>query len=449
MASTQESPRNKRKIVTTAGWLAFYFFLIATPILIILTGSRLPGFGFWWDVSLALGYGGMGMIALQFALTARFRQATAPFGIDIIYYFHRYLAVAALGLIILHVITIVVINPAALNLLVPWIAPWYINLGTGAVLVFAAILITSVWRKRLRIPYEPWRWSHGLMVTVAFIIAMAHIHGAGNYIADAGVKILWTGFTAVWLFLIFYVRVIKPWRLKRKPYRVTAVKQERGRVWTITVAPEGHDGLQFQPGQFVWLTVGASPFAQREHPFSISSPPSQLPNLQFTIKELGDFTRTVGAIPVGEIVYVDGPHGVFSIDRHANASGFVFVAGGVGIAPLMSMLRSLAVKSDPRQIVLFFGNRRWENVTFREEIEALSEKMRLSVVHVLGDAPDEWQGERGVVTREILDRHLPVDRMNSQYFICGPNPMLRAVEHDLAALGIPLGRIHSEIFDLV
>jgi len=449
MASAHISRGIRRTLLTAAGWLILYFALVATPVFILLIGPRQPGTGFWWDVSMALGYSGMGMMGIQFALTARFRRATAPFGIDIIYYFHRYLAVAALGLIILHVGIVAVVNPAASGLINPWASPWYINLGIAAILLFAAVVIASLWRKGLNIPYEAWRWTHGPMAAIAFVAAIAHIHGSGTYIADAKVKTLWTAFTAVWLLLIAYVRIYKPWRLKQRPYRVVDVRRERGRVWTLSVAPEGHDGLSFRAGQFAWLTIGASPFAQREHPFSFSSDPSQLPNLQFTIKELGDFTRTVGSIQAGDVAYVDGPHGVFSIDRHPDASGFVFIAGGVGIAPLMSMLRSLDAKNDLRPIVLFYGNRRWENVTFREEIEALSARLQMKVIHVIGEPPDDWQGERGVVTREVLTRHLSADYLNFQYFVCGPNPMLRAMEKSLDDLRIPISKVHSEIFDLV
>jgi len=142
-----------RTLLTAAGWLILYFVLVATPVFILLIGPRPPGTGFWWDVSLALGYSAMGMMGIQFALTARFRRATAPFGIDIIYYFHRYLAVAALGLIVLHVVIVTVVNPAAAGLINPWTSPWYLNLGIAALLLFAAVMITSLWRKGLHIPY--------------------------------------------------------------------------------------------------------------------------------------------------------------------------------------------------------------------------------------------------------------------------------------------------------
>jgi len=272
MASAHRNRGIHQTLLTAAGWLILYFILVATPVLILLIGPRQPGTGFWWDVSLALGYSGMGMMGIQFALTARFRRATAPFGIDTIYYFHRYLAVAALGLIVLHVGIVTMVNPAASGLINPRASTWYVNLGIAALFLFIVVVITSLLRKCLHIPYEVWRRSHGLMAAVAFVAAIAHILGSDTYIADAKVKALWTAFTAVWLLLIAYVRIFKPWRLKRRPYRVVDVRRERGRVWTLTVAPERHDGLSFRAGQFAWLTIAASPFAQREHPFAHQIP---------------------------------------------------------------------------------------------------------------------------------------------------------------------------------
>jgi predicted ferric reductase len=102
----------------------------------------------------------------------------------------------------------------------------------------------------------------------------------------------------------------------------------------------------------------------KEHPFSMSSPPCADSKLEFTIKELGDFTRTIGQIEPGETAYVDGPYGAFSIDRY-RAPGFVFIGGGIGLPPLMSMMRALAERGDRRPHLLLTANSRWERITFR------------------------------------------------------------------------------------
>jgi predicted ferric reductase len=229
---------------------------------------------------------------------------------------------------------------------------------------------------------------------------------------------------------------------------VASVTAERGDAWTVAVEPLGHTGFPFEPGQFAWLTLRHSPFAMKEHPFSMSSAPDARGRLEFTIKALGDFTRTVDGIAPGETAYVDGPYGAFSVDRH-RAPGCVYVGGGIGMAPIMSMLRALAARGDRRPHVLFMANSRWERATFREAVTSLEDRLDLRVVHVLEEPPEGWAGEVGYVTREMLDRHLPPERRELEYFICGPTGMIAAVERALYGLGVPLGHFHSELFDLV
>jgi predicted ferric reductase len=83
-------------------WLCVYFAMIVLPMVVLLTGEVPPGRAFWWDFSMGLGFAGMAMMAAQFALTARFRRASAPFGIDILYYFHRVLAIGAFAVVLGH-----------------------------------------------------------------------------------------------------------------------------------------------------------------------------------------------------------------------------------------------------------------------------------------------------------------------------------------------------------
>jgi predicted ferric reductase len=150
----------------------------------------------------------------------------------------------------------------------------------------------------------------------------------------------------------------------------------------------------------------------------------------------------------GTRAYLDGPHGVFSPDRF-EGPGFVLIGGGVGITPLISVIRTMADRDDPRPCILFYANRDWESVTFREELDELAKRMRLTVVHALERPHDGYQGETGYLTLEVLRRHLPRRFERMQYFVCGPGPMMDAVERALEALGVPAERINTERFDMV
>jgi predicted ferric reductase len=336
----------------------------------------------------------------------------------------------------------------ALGPLNPLSAPWHMTAGRAALALFAILVVSSLWRKTLRIEYDRWRIVHAVLAVAAVVFAMAHIWGVDHYTAAVWKVSVWGLYTALWVLVVGYVRLARPMTLQQRPYRVVDLRQERGRSWTVTVRPEGHVGLRFSPGQFAWLTLRDSPFRAKEHPFSFSSSAEEHALLQFTIKELGDFTRTIRTVKAGEVAYVDGPHGIFTTDNYPDAPSFVFVAGGIGIAPIMSILRTLADRGDARPMRLIFGNRRWDDVVFREAIDELSSRINLSIVHVLQDPSSDSPGLQGVLSESVIRTALPGSIEGAVFFVCGPKPMSDSVQRTLRGMGVPLRRVHCELFDM-
>ncbi len=432
-------------------WLLVYILLATAPLFLLKFGEVPEGREFWRELSVALGFAGLSMMTLQFVLTARFKTIKAPYGADLVYHFHRQISLVAFGLILAHPLLLFINSPQTLALLNLASAPWRARMGVTAVILLLILIGASIWRKSLKIDYSRWRIWHGVLATVAVALSMTHIVLARHYLNLPWKQALWIAYGIFWVGLLAYVRIIKPLLILRTPYLVERVTPERGNAWTLTIKPSGHAGIKFMPGQFSWLTAGKSPFADAEHPFSISSSAARSDSLDFTIKQLGDFTSTIKDLQPGQKIYLDGPFGAFSIDRHPHAPQFAFIAGGVGITPIMSMLRTLADRGDQRPLLLIYANKDWESVIFREEIESLEAKLNLTVVHVLDDHPPDWAGETGFVTQSMLDRYLPKEKERDtvEVFICGPPPMMNAVESALTKIGIPIGDFHSERFNLV
>jgi predicted ferric reductase len=430
-------------------WVAAYIGLAAFPLAILLFGPMPRGGGFWWDFSMALGFGGLALMGLQFVLTARFRRLFAPFGIDIIYYFHRWIAIGGTALIVAHYLIIRVLHPESLGPADPRYAPWHLSAGRLALVAIVALVVTSLWRKALRLHYDAWRVGHALLAATAMILAIVHVHGVGHYTAAPWKNALWLAYSVAWLAVLGHIRLVKPALLLRRPYRVTNVWPERGASWTVTLKPVHGERLAFSPGQFAWLSLGTNPFRMKEHPFSFSGSAKAPNELQFTIKELGDFTRTIKNLPVGTIAYVDGPYGRFTTDLHPRAAGFVFIAGGVGIAPIMSMLRTLADRGDRRPIHLIYGSWRRTDTLFLEALDALAKRLTLHVTHVLQQPPEDWPGEVGLIAEAVLARVLPVEATHYPCFVCGPKAMTDYVLPSLRSLGFPLRNQHTELFEMV
>ena len=429
-------------------WLVVYLLVVAAPLFFMLVGDPPPGRGWWMDLSLALGFIGLAMMGLQFAVTARFHPVDAPYGLDAVLQFHRQITFVALVFILAHPVILFVERPARMSMLNPLEASWMVRWGLVSVLLLVVLVVTSVWRRQLRLGYEVWRVSHGLLAIVVVATALIHIDMSGYYVSGPWRRGVWILMAVVLIGLLVWVRIIKPLQLLRRPYTVSEVRHVGSDVWALTVEPDGHDGLDFEPGQFAWLMVDRSPFGVREHPFSFSSSPERTDAYEFTIKELGDFTSTVGQIEPGTRAYLDGPFGAFSSERR-QGPGYVLIAGGVGISPMMSMLRTMAALDDPRPVTLIYGSPSWDEVIYPDELERLTDELDLTVVHVLEHPPADWDGETGLINGEVLDRHLPARPERRQYFICGPDPMMDAVERSLRERGISADNINLERFEFV
>jgi len=433
--------------LSRAGWIVLYWGLALAPLIVAISISAPPGNGFGWDLAVALGIGALGLMGAMLLLTARFRRAAAPFGVDVIFYFHRLIGIAIFSVVLLHALILLGLEPPLWHYLKPD-GPGSMHAGVGALVALGLLVGSSVARKTLHLHYDLWRKAHAFLAITALVLSLVHVAGINYYFSAPAMRYLLVLLALLWLALVIFVRVIRPALLWRRPYVVESVTPERGRAWTLALSPSGHSGFRFQPGQFAWLTIGHGPWSMQEHPFSIVSSAQQPGRIAFTIKALGDFTSSVGAIQPGQLAYVDGPYGAFSPDRD-DATGLVLIAGGIGIAPLVCMLRTLADRGDQRPITLVYAYRDLDNLTFREELESLAGRLRLRTVIVLREPPADWSGERGMLTPEMFARQLPADCRLCQYYVCGPQPMLTVVETALRKAGVSLGRMHFEIFDWV
>lgn len=150
---------------------------------------------------------------------------------------------------------------------------------------------------------------------------------------------------------------------------------------------------------------------------------------------------------MGTPVLVDGPHGSFSCDLQP-ADAFLFVAGGIGISPILSMLRTLADRRDARRARLLYACSRWDRAAFRTELEALESRLDLQTVYVLEAGHEGWRGATGYVTRELVEPLLGAVGAGSRVFLCGPDPMMMVVKRILLDCGVPRRRVSMERFHL-
>ncbi len=450
-ARSHQPPLDRPPVVWSHGLaiLALGILAIVAPFAVLRLAGPAPSGGVIWVFSMGLGFGALGLAALQFVLTGRMRWVTHPFGADIVYLAHRYLSWGALALMLGHFGLLYVFHEPALGVLNPLKARWELTTGRLSLVCFAGLIVTSEFRKWLGLRHEYWRALHLALALSGMLAAIAHVLGVGNLTDTPAKRALWLGVTLGFMAVLVHTHLLRPLHQARNPWRVVANRAERGGVHTLELAPEGRVPRRWKPGQFAWLRIGRAPFSLIEHPFTISTAPEKGPNLSFSIKPLGDHSRALTETPVGARAHVDGPYGAFSIDRLAGAEGFVMIAGGVGITPILSNLHALQARGDPRPVILIYASPTWEAASFREELDAMRAQLSLTLVHVIESPPDGWQGESGRIDGALLRRHLPARTREWPHMLCGPGPMLDSLRAELRAMGVARRHVDYEIFELV
>ena len=435
-------------ILNAAKWLLLFTVLVLAPLLLAVLGHQEESRGFWIEFGVGLGFIGFAMMGLQFVLTARYSKIGAPFGIDELLHFHGQAGYMAWMFIMAHFSILLLSNSDFLQLLDPTVNLFRTIALVTVVISICLLIAFTHWHEKTGFMYEWWRASHGLLAVLVMIIGTWHITHISYYVSEPWQHTLWVGMSVIVIGMLLHKRLVHPLLMKRKPYKVVSIREEVEEIWSIELKPVGHKGLDFKAGQFVWMTLGDTPFKLQQHPFTISSSPENKDTIRFTIKELGDFTSEVKNIKPGTTAFLEGPYGNFTMSE-SSPSHNIFISGGIGITPIISILHTMKERNDKRISTLIFGNASKELTPFYHELKALESELNLKIVHVFEDSDENWDGETGYITPEIIEKYLPEDKTNCEYFICGPAPMMDVAEGALSDWGVPVHMIHSERFNII
>lgn len=437
----------RRRLAPTV-WLVAVALTVTAPFVVLWT---VPGVGndVWVLLSLVCALVATSLLVVVFVLPSRLKVITSHLGVERLLRQHRAFALLAVVLVAGHVVFVVVHSEDGLGIFDLRSAPPRVWAATVATVAFTALVVLALSRRARTPRYEGWRLAHVVLANVVLVSVVLHVVWLDNLTRFQNARIWFTVLAVVMVVLSLYRWVWRPVRAGRRSYVVDEVRDGPGAT-SVVLHAAGHRGIPFQPGQFAWLKIGASPYVFEEHPFTIASSSSEPWRKEFTIKPLGDFTDILTGLSPGRRVFLDGPHGSFTLDG-LHSSGFVFVAGGVGVTPMLSMLRTLADRGDTRPAVLVVAGRTADDLLHKADHEHLEEKLDLHVVEVLEEPPDEWDGEVGWLTEAVLYGAVP-SRWNHRrldYFICGPGPMVAATLRILDDLGVEPRRVHTELFDVV
>ncbi|GAA0937567.1 ferredoxin reductase family protein [Pseudonocardia zijingensis] len=438
-----------KRLAARAAWAVALVTLPAVPLVILvrLGGGNVLAV----DIPVLLGVLAVVALAATVVVSSRVRALTKELGIEQILRVHRWCGLAVLGLVLAHVAAVVLRNPAkGLAYLDLVHASPTMRSGTIATLAFVLLTVTSVMRRRLRLTYGFWRIVHVALAATALAGSAVHVVLLDNLIHADGMGIWFTAVTGSLVAVLVARWAVRP---LQSGFRVLRVRRESGDVSTLVLAPTG-DGplsrrrpLTFAPGQFAWLRLRRwGLFA--DHPFTIASAVRADGTVEFTVRHVGDYTHKLGRLSPAARVYLDGPHGAFSVDN-THATGLVLLAGGVGITPMISMLRTLADRGDRRPHRLLVSGRTPEDLLFADELRELQERLHLTVVPTLTQPHPAWRGPIGRIDADMLTAVLPGPFRRNQldYFLCGSPPFVDGMVSTLDDIGIPRQRMHTEQFE--
>ena len=216
---------------------------------------------------------------------------------------------------------------------------------------------------------------------------------------------------------------------------------------TLAIHLKRPGGFTFKAGQAVYVTLPALKEVDGKglvRTFSIASAPDD-PDLMIATRLTDSaLKRSLASLPLGSEIEIEGPYGDLTLHDDA-ARPAAFLAGGIGITPFRSMIRDAAKSGRARDLYLFYSNRSAEDAAFLSELEQTAgENPGFKLVPTMTDAPD-WQGERGFITREMIERHVG-DIARPVFYLAGPPAMVTAMETLLKSAGVKAESIHAEEF---
>ncbi|MFH5802800.1 FAD-binding oxidoreductase [Alienimonas sp. DA493] len=232
--------------------------------------------------------------------------------------------------------------------------------------------------------------------------------------------------------------------------RVSRIFQETPNVKTFRLMNPAGGALPFRflPGQF--LTVTVSPDGKPvKRSYTIASSPTQQDYAEITVKhEDGGVVSGYldDRVESGDLLEVSGPAGAF-VFTGRQCDCILLIGAGVGVTPLMSVLRYLTDRSWPGDVFLLYSCRTPDDIIFKEELDYLQRRHPNLKVVVTVSRPEgtSWEGPKGRISKELITQSVP-DLESRYVHVCGPVPMMEAVKRMLVELGVPRERVKVEAF---
>ncbi|HMM82404.1 MAG TPA: ferredoxin reductase family protein [Terrimesophilobacter sp.] len=314
--------------------------------------------------------------------------------------------------------------------------------------LLTAVVVTSLVIVRRKFAYEAWHLVH-FLAYAAVLVALPHQFSTSQlFAAGTWARYYWLLlYSGVAVALVVYRFIIPIVRTVRHDLRVSNVRVEASGVYSIEMTGRSLDDLRARGGQYFIWRFWARGLWWHAHPFSLSAAPGAT-SLRITVRELGNGTHSIGAIPIGTPVSIEGPYGLFT-DRARTTRRAVAVAAGIGITPILSLLGHGDFAPGEMTVIVRAPDE--HSLFLFEELRDLC-AVRSIPLHVFtGPRPargrDSWLPAREAAHGNVSLATIVPDVRSADLFVCGPRRWTDLVINDAKRAGIPKFRIHYERFN--
>lgn len=385
------------------------------------------------------------LLCLSFVLATRAEFIEKIFGgLDQVYFKHGLVSKLGFLLVVLHPILLIFFGLGdgeyVKSLFIPFYDSQAKTLAIIGLLLFTVLILITIFRF---LPYHIWSATHKLM-GIPMILVSLHAFWAESDIKYNSILKYWILFWAILsISLYFYQVLIYPQFGKFLRYRIKD-KNKIGNIDELYFEPMD-ERISFEPGEFVFLSFPKNEWVGPElHPFTISSSIAK-DVLRISYKEVGDYTHNLKHVKKGDQVKIFGPYGEFSSFNFRKYKKQIWIAGGIGITPFLSMFNYERSNEEVKEIDLFYCVRNKEEAVyekeFKQEIINSDDKVKYTTY---------VSSESGRLSAKKIIDNLKIEDLDEYLILmCGPVKMMQSLKEQFLKHGADPDMIVFEEFDFV
>ena len=381
------------------------------------------------------------LLSLNFILAARLKFLDPLFnGLNRIYIVHHLTGAISFILLLFHPVLLALwylptSTILAAKLLIPDTGNLPVWFGIMSLLVLIVLLVITFF---IPVAYQLWKSTHQYL-GISLLFATLHIFFIPSTVTyNLPLRYYMLTLCLLGIIAYFYRTVLGRKLVPRLAYKIDHVGSLSPDILEISLVPESKP-IKHLPGQFLFMSVTNLGISGETHPFSIASAPGSQ-KLGLAVKSSGDYTETLRLLKPGAMAKIEGPFGRFTYENSYHQKQ-VWIAGGIGVTPFLSMARSLSLSS-PYRATLFYVVSTPDEAVYVNELQTIAKNLPDNFQFILHSSKTS-----GRLNSQTVQNLLP-DFMERDIFICGPLPMMSSLRKQFTNLKIKNRFIHSEEFSL-